>query len=299
MRWQLLDIDQLQPVPRCHRVDRDQREIREMLVIDRVELVFLDQFFEVGEFQGHDAFRLQKAGDSGDEIIEIGNLGQDVVARNEIGAAPFGDELFGEADAEEVDNGLDTFRAGRLGDIGRRLDADGRDTEGHKMLKQIAVIARKLDNQAVLGQGEPLGDHLAVGLGVRDPARGERREVGIGRENMVGRHIFLQLDEEAGVAHHDPKRVEGLHLIELGGIEEAFAQGRHAEIDEGPAKCRSAEPATRQLCSSYIRSGCEGQRHAVHSLDRSKVGTGKRHIRFRPTFSRARHRAGDRGVVAA
>ena len=41
------------------------------------------------------------------------------------------------------------------------------------------------------------------------------------------------------------QRIEGLHLVELAGREEALAQRRHAEVDEGLPTGASAQPAAR------------------------------------------------------
>ena len=60
MGRQLLDVDELQAVARGQAVDRDEREVGEVLVIDGVELVLGDQPLEVRELERDDALRRQQ-----------------------------------------------------------------------------------------------------------------------------------------------------------------------------------------------------------------------------------------------
>ena len=103
MRRKLLNVDQLQAVQGCQTLDRDQREVGEVLVIDRVELVLRHQSLEMRELQGDDAFRLEQAGHARDEVVEVGHLSQHVVADDQIRAFAFGDQRVRQLDAEESD----------------------------------------------------------------------------------------------------------------------------------------------------------------------------------------------------
>ena len=71
--------------------------------------------------------------------------------------------------AEEVDPRRNALVDRHLGDVGGRLDAEHGNAERQKVLKQVAVVARELDDQAVRAETEARRDHLAIGLGVRDP----------------------------------------------------------------------------------------------------------------------------------
>ena len=53
-------------------------------MVDRIELVVLDQTLQMRKFERNDAFGLQKQADAGHEVVEIGNLGQHVIADDEI-----------------------------------------------------------------------------------------------------------------------------------------------------------------------------------------------------------------------
>ena len=81
----------------------------------------------------------------------------------------FRDELRGKPRAEEVDPRRNALLDRHLGDVGRRLDAEHGHAERQKVLKQVSVVAREFDDQAVRAEPEARGDHLAIGLRVRDP----------------------------------------------------------------------------------------------------------------------------------
>ena len=212
-------------------------------MVDRVELVLRHQPLEMRELQRDHAFRREQPGHAGDEVVEVRDLGQHVVADDQIGAPALGDQRIGQGDAEEVDLRRDAFVDRDAGDVGGRLDAEHGHAERQEMLQQIAVIARKLDHQAVRAEAEPVLDHLAIGLGVRDPARGVGREVGVLAEDLLRAHVLLQLDQKAGPAHQRVQGEVGLHRVELARRQKALAERRHAEVDEGTLEPAAAQPA--------------------------------------------------------
>jgi hypothetical protein len=148
--------------------------------------------------------------------------------------------------AEEPDQGLDPALARRLGDVGRRLDAERRDAALDEVLQQVTVVGRELDHLAGGPQAEPLGDHRDVAPGVLEPRGRERREVGVLGEDVLGRDVLLELDQQAAVADPDLERVERLHLVGLVGGEDALAQRRHPEIAQRVGQAGVAEPAGRR-----------------------------------------------------
>ena len=60
-----------------------------------------------------------------------------------------------------------------------------------KMLEQISVIARKLDDKAVGSEAESLDNYLGVSLGVIDPRRRIGREVRVLFEDVLRADVFL------------------------------------------------------------------------------------------------------------
>jgi hypothetical protein len=134
------------------------------------------------------------------------------------------------------------------------------------MLQQVAVVARQLDRQAVWPEVEPLGDHGAVGLGVGDPGRRVRGEVGVFPEDVLRAHVLAQLDEKACPAHERVERKVRLHRIELLGREKALAERRHAEIDETVLQAAAAETAPADRVNA--RSGQRIENVSAHARSR-------------------------------
>src|SRR5215475_12746199 len=141
MRRQLLDIDELQMMACRDGFDGGERKVRKMLMVDRVELISLDQALEVRELQRDHAVALEKQRHSGNKIIEIGNLGKDIVADDKVGPFALGYQPFCKRQAEELHQGGYTLLDGNGGDVGCRLYSQDGNAERGEMLQQIAVIA--------------------------------------------------------------------------------------------------------------------------------------------------------------
>ncbi len=174
----------------------------------------------------------QQARDAGDEVVEIGNLRQDVVAGDQIGLQALGGELIGELDAKELRPCGHALLDGHARNVLGRLDAEHRHPERQEMLQQIAVVARQFDDEAVGPKVQALLDHHAVLAGVLDPRCRVRGEVSVLAENLVRCDVLFQLHQQAAVAHVGVEREKGLQAVEPIGGQEALAQRRHAEVDE-------------------------------------------------------------------
>ena len=111
------------------------------------------------------------------------------------------------------------------------------------MLQQVAVIASDFVDQTLVVEVEALRDQVRVAPRVLDPAVGIGGEVCIIAEDLIGGDVFLQLDEEARLAHPCVQGVEPLHRVEFVGLDMRLAQRRHAKIDEGGPQFRGTEPA--------------------------------------------------------
>ena len=162
-------------------------------MIDRVELVLVDQPLEVRELQRDHAFGLQKLRHPGREVVEIGYLRQHIVADDQVGALALGGQLRCELAPEEVDQRRDALVDGDLGDIGGRLDADHGHLQRREVLQQVAVVAGELHREALRPEAQPLRDRLAVALGVCDPAGRIGGEVGVFPEDMLRAHVLFEL----------------------------------------------------------------------------------------------------------
>src|SRR5262249_38969097 len=150
------DVDQFETVAAREEVDRDEREVREVLVIDGVELVLGDQTLKVRELERDDALGCQQPLHAGNEIIEVRHLSENVVAYDQVCVLALGDEAVGKRGAEELDEGWHMSAARGLGNVGGRLDAQHGHVERQKVLKQIAVVAGKLDDEAARTEVQPV-----------------------------------------------------------------------------------------------------------------------------------------------
>ncbi len=148
VRRQLLDVEQPQAVGGEHALDDREREVREVLVVDRVQLVLVDQPHQVRELDGDDAARREQHLHAADEVVEVGHVGEHVVGGDQVGLAALGEPRRG-LDAEERDLGRDALGDRDLGDVGGRLDAEHGHAALGEVLQQVAVVAGELDDLAL------------------------------------------------------------------------------------------------------------------------------------------------------
>ena len=219
-----------------------------MLVVELVELVALERALEMREFERRHPSRLQQPGDAADEVVDVRNLRQHVVAGDEVGGLTGGEHLVGQCPPEE----RHPRRYAQLdclgSDVGRRLDAQHRHAHGQEMLQQIAVVAGELDHEAVTVQPEAFAHGHAVAPRMLDPAGGIGREVGIlPAKDLLGTDIFAQLHEPALIADQHAQWVESLGLVQLARGQEALAWRRHAEVDHLVHQGSRAEAAVRSI----------------------------------------------------
>ena len=90
---QLLDVEQREAVRGEDPLGGDEREVREVLVIDGVELVLVHQPHQVRELDGDHAARLEQGLDARHEVVELGHLGEHVVADDQVGLPAGGGQL--------------------------------------------------------------------------------------------------------------------------------------------------------------------------------------------------------------
>src|SRR5207249_9431847 len=79
MGAKLLDVKELESVISEEPYQRVEREIRVVLVVDRVELQSVHELHEMGNLHGDDTIRRQEDPHTFDEVVEIGHLREDVV----------------------------------------------------------------------------------------------------------------------------------------------------------------------------------------------------------------------------
>src|SRR5215831_1535336 len=88
VRGDLIEIEYPQTVSVREPIDREKRKIREMLVIDGIELVLDHKAFEVRELQRNNPFRSQQSGHSSGEVVEVRNLRQNIISDDQVGTLP-------------------------------------------------------------------------------------------------------------------------------------------------------------------------------------------------------------------
>ena len=91
-----------------------------------------------------------------DEIVDVGDVGQDVVRDGQIGLLTLGNEPFREAHAEEVLHDRKTQLARGARRAGGGFDADTWDSASLHVLQQVAVVGGDLDHKAGVRQREPV-----------------------------------------------------------------------------------------------------------------------------------------------
>ena len=69
-------------------IERGQREVAQVLVVDRVELAVVEHVLDVRHLDHRHAVRLQQRPDAGDEAVQIGDVGEHVVGVEDVGALP-------------------------------------------------------------------------------------------------------------------------------------------------------------------------------------------------------------------
>ena len=174
-----LDTVQIQPMAPEQAFDRGDREVAEMLVIDRVELAVVDQVAHVVHLDHGDAVVLEQRRDSVDESVRVRDVREHVVGMHDIGPAALGDELCRQLTAEELLPRVDAFVPRSRRRPRRRLDPEHLDSGSHVVLQQIAVVARELDHKAhgvELALQDPRRHIVA---GVSHECVDHRREVGV------------------------------------------------------------------------------------------------------------------------
>ncbi len=233
MGGQLLDVEQPHPRPGEHLFDGEEAEVGEVLVVDRVELVVLDQPEQVGELHRDHAARLEQDRHAADEVVEVRHVGQHVVAQQQVGPDAVGDHLGRRRPAEELDPaGHAPLLQRHLGHVRGRLHAQHGHAAGLEVLQQVAVVGRDLHHLRLGAEPEPVDHRPDVPLGVPEPAVAEAAEVGVLGEDLGRALELLQLDQLARRADVGVERVEPLHLVQLFGLEERVARRGHAQVGE-------------------------------------------------------------------
>src|SRR5690348_9492393 len=86
MRRQFLDVHHGETVSGKYSADDSEGEVRQVFVVDRVELVMLDESEQVGKLYGHQPVSLKHLLEAAHKSVEVRHMGEDVVGDQEIGS---------------------------------------------------------------------------------------------------------------------------------------------------------------------------------------------------------------------
>ena len=101
------------------------------------------------DLEGRSASGARSAATPADEVVDVGHLGEHVVAEDELGLAALVGEPLGELRAEELGQRRHAARDRRFGDVQRGFDAEHRNALWQEMLEQVAVVRSHFDDEAL------------------------------------------------------------------------------------------------------------------------------------------------------
>src|SRR5580658_2714767 len=209
-----------------------QRKIRKMFVIDRVELNLLHQLNEVRKFHGDNPVRLQQNLHAGDEAVQIRHLRQHVIAEQEVGFYSSRGKFFRALSIEKLHESRHAFLDGDGRHIRSGLNSQSRYARRDEILQKIAVVAGKLNHLAFRSERKTLDHFFRVRFCMSQPTLGKGRKIGVLAKDGLHAHILLQLHQEALFTDENMKRIKRLHLIQLPGRQVTLTQRRHAQVDK-------------------------------------------------------------------
>src|SRR5688572_6455735 len=149
VRAELANVEQPQTVRCEYPPDRRKRKIREVLVIDRIELIQIHELHEMRELERRDSALREQLLHAGDEIVEVGHVGEHVVAEDQLRGSVRGAKIGRGLLAEKADDGRNSLGDSRVGRALRGLDAETLYVASHEMLEQISVVARDLHDERI------------------------------------------------------------------------------------------------------------------------------------------------------
>jgi hypothetical protein len=149
MGREFLDVEDPEARGLENALHGEKRKIGVMLVIGGIELAVLDHPQEMRKLKRQYTLGLEKCRQATREIIDVGDMGIDVVAADQIGATPRGRQFTGQLFAEE---GAQRGHADRLGRVRRAVGWFDPET-GHPCFRRNSsedtVIGSDLDHETL------------------------------------------------------------------------------------------------------------------------------------------------------
>ena len=177
MNRQTLDVDHGQTVAGAQAMDRGQREVAQVLVIDGVELSMVDEVPHVGHLDNRDAVRRQQRREAPGETRQVRHVGEDVVGVDHVGAIPARRQRARARLPEKVDDRRNPPLFGDLRNVGGRFDTEHSDARATIELQEVTVVTGDLRHERITGQLTIANDTLDKRLGMPEHRVAERRKV--------------------------------------------------------------------------------------------------------------------------
>src|SRR5262249_37847923 len=156
-------IVEVEPVPGEEWHEPVHCVVEKMLVVNSVKLALLDHVDSVCAFEYRHALRLQQPFEASDEVIDRIDMGDHVVGDHEDGDLSLLCQSSRKFQGKEVVYDWNTESASALGGARCRVDAQARHAALHEISKQVTVVRRDLDDQAVRTKAQVLHQTRSIG----------------------------------------------------------------------------------------------------------------------------------------
>jgi hypothetical protein len=143
-RFYVVQVEAM-PIKQGH--ESVQRMVKEMLVVNGVELAVFDHVQGVSKFKNSDAGRFQKVCKAGNKIIDVVDMSKHVLGDQDVRELAFACQLFSASRPKEIVNGWHPNGVCPSNGSVRRIDPEARDTPFYEIAEEIAIIARDLHHE--------------------------------------------------------------------------------------------------------------------------------------------------------
>ena len=138
-------------------------------MINRVEFIAFHQAQQVGKLECQDAIWLQQDFQAFDKIVQVGNLREYVISKDQVSGASLRCELARHLRAKKTRERRHSLLDRNLGYIGCGFDSEHRYISLDEILKQVAVVAGHLNHKTLRPQPKPSHHFFTIVFRVLEP----------------------------------------------------------------------------------------------------------------------------------
>src|SRR6185503_7556056 len=135
------DIEDRESVGEKNLLDRSKGQVGKMLVVNRVELIFVHEPHQMRELHGNHSRALQQHLQACDKVVDVGYMCEDIISEQQIGLFSLRDKLTGGFYTEEFNERRNSFALRHCSNIGSGLNTKNRNTPLNKVLEEVSIIA--------------------------------------------------------------------------------------------------------------------------------------------------------------